>query len=525
MTSRKQPPRWQEGSHTFEVTIPAEKTKSGKEETVTLGFRWKVHATKPKRARGQNLSEITWAKNALAAARSLAVSGKENERTVQELSSALDNAVMAWCKTHLRGEGAGYDAHYAAFYAKAPSDLRTRVLLAFHQMRRGDSLPWDLPKNFETICDIVQLLLEAIAHPPRNQRRFPAPLRAFRPPNKPCVKVSGWIDTGRYRPAQVMAIAADPPHTMRISYGDSEEDFHPHISNWHTVRCPKQLRSLKDIFEEGDWLRHEWYGYGRVIAVANTIIEVEFRGKKTALAPDPNLEKIVKVDGPEAPDERPIAERFPSGTWIRQDVFGEGVVLDAGEEIVDDTREDALTVCFGNRIVEIIASGGGPMVWRLERPPLDLQLPWHAKAFSFLRNDQVANRYLMCPCCGYPNATDVYGLQEVRCVLCGWIDDGWPESQADKIRSVEERLFSDEPIPNENYSLTEARRNVMVAGHMFRQDTPTAALMIKHESDREHLRQCFDSLLTESLGEATDMLREIDRASRELAMTLRGLDE
>lgn len=44
---RKKPPRWQEGSHHFEVNLPADKTKSGKEETVRVGLKWELMAGKP----------------------------------------------------------------------------------------------------------------------------------------------------------------------------------------------------------------------------------------------------------------------------------------------------------------------------------------------------------------------------------------------------------------------------------------------------------------------------------------------
>jgi len=48
----EKPLRWQKGRHAVQVTLPAHRTKSGKDEEVELGFRWSVEATKPITTRG-----------------------------------------------------------------------------------------------------------------------------------------------------------------------------------------------------------------------------------------------------------------------------------------------------------------------------------------------------------------------------------------------------------------------------------------------------------------------------------------
>ena len=51
MGRRNMLPRRQEGSHQFEVVLPADKSKIGKKETVCVGFNRKVVATGPMNAR------------------------------------------------------------------------------------------------------------------------------------------------------------------------------------------------------------------------------------------------------------------------------------------------------------------------------------------------------------------------------------------------------------------------------------------------------------------------------------------
>lgn len=60
MGRRNKPPGWQEGSHQFEVVLPADKSKSGKEETVCVGFSRIVVATDPMNARRRTGGKLTW---------------------------------------------------------------------------------------------------------------------------------------------------------------------------------------------------------------------------------------------------------------------------------------------------------------------------------------------------------------------------------------------------------------------------------------------------------------------------------
>lgn len=191
------------------------------------------------------------------------------------------------------------------------------------------------------------------------------------------VKPGDWIDTGRYRPARVLEMMADWPHAMRLSYGDKiDEYFLPHITEWGPIRQPPSVPSLKDVFSPGDWIRHSYSGYGRVVAVRNSTMDVDYRGRMAIVVPDAKLSKIQKVDGPEPDDPRPVAERFTPGTWIEQGVFGQGVVLYVQDDVVVPGEErpiSVLNVCFiGRGVIRIVADDDGPFIRKMNREPLDL---------------------------------------------------------------------------------------------------------------------------------------------------------
>ena len=57
---RNMQPRRQEGSHQFEIVLPADKSKSGKEETVYVGFSRKVVATGPMNAADERAPADRW---------------------------------------------------------------------------------------------------------------------------------------------------------------------------------------------------------------------------------------------------------------------------------------------------------------------------------------------------------------------------------------------------------------------------------------------------------------------------------
>lgn len=173
MPEKKKPPRWQKGHRQVEVVLPADKTASGKEETVKLGISWQVRATKRRSARN-------WTK--------------------WEMDSARD---------------------YLARVANA-------------------------------------------------------------------------VDRG--------------------------EDFtSDHI--WQTVRKPKHVPSLKEHFTPGDWIRSRYSGYGKVLAVRNSRMDVDFSGCTATLGPNPDLPGIEKVSSPEPEYFLPASERFSPGTWTLRRPF------------------------------------------------------------------------------------------------------------------------------------------------------------------------------------------------------------
>lgn len=260
MAKSVKPPRWQKGSHEYEFALPTHMTQSGKEEKVRLGFHWEVRPTKPMTTRGRTNRETQNARDLLKRALGTPEGG---QCFINDFDSAFIHAVTAWCRTHLRGKGIGNADNHNAFLEKAPEALRAlaaKAMAALHGLARATTAPADAITAVETI---VEALLEAAAHPPRNRRRFPARYREDRPLRKPRVKPGGWIDTGRYRPAQVLAVMDDPPHIMTLSHGDEvDDDFRPHIIQWKTIRMRKPPPSLKDVFAAGDWIRHARFGYG-----------------------------------------------------------------------------------------------------------------------------------------------------------------------------------------------------------------------------------------------------------------------
>lgn len=465
MAKKETPPKWQKGSHEFEVTLPAEKTKNGKEEKVKLAFRWKVRATKPMTARGWTRWEMAHACGCLdRAARALDTGQSFTDFQAHDLASAFAHAVRAWCRTHLRGEGTSDGANHYAFMDKAPDDLKrlaSDARLALYRLERGGASP---AEAVATTRAVVGALLEAASHPPRNRRRFPARLRSGRPVRKPRVRPGSWIDTGRYRLAQVLEMMPDPPHIMMLSYGDEiDHDFRPHIVHWKAARKPKRIPSLKDAFSAGAWIRHARFGYGRVAAVHDSTMDVDFRSRRTTLVPDPRLSKIERVTEPEPEDTRPLAKRFPPGTWVSHDGFGQGVVL--------GVKGDTLTMLGPDRVVRLIARDDAPVIWKLDRTPLDLTLPRERRRMWWWQNDDARRGHRPCPCCGYPNlaAGDEYGLEPEQCIVCGWTDEWDGEEDAGEVRPVPD---PDDPLdweqPNWGYSLTEARRNFEERRVMFR---------------------------------------------------------
>lgn len=512
MPRPKNPPKWQKGRHEVEVTLPANATKSGKAEKVTIGFTWKVEPAKPTTARGWTRWEMDCARNSLdRGSRTSKGSRGFTALNAYDLDSALRHAVRAWCRTHLRGEATSDQNNYHAFLDKAPSRLRQNVLKARIALRGLDQAATTTPTDaIATVRSAVESLLNTASHPPRNRRRFPAQLRAGRPLHKPGVKPGGWIDTGRYRPAQVLAVMDRPPHIMTLSYGDEvDRDFRPHVSDWKTVRVCKQPPSLKEIFSPGEWIRHLRSGYGRVLVVRDSTMDVAFRNREEALVPDAALSGIKKVEGQEPEDKRPLSERFPPGTWIERGSSGPGIVI--------AVTEDSLTVRLFHGITTFVGLDKDPVIWKLDRPPLDLTLLRERRRVWFWQNNERCRGRRPCPCCGYPNLGigDDFDLEPVQCIICGWTNEWDGEDAADVVRPVPD---PEDPLdwewPNGGYSLTEARRNFEERGVMFRRGDARAKPFAKVAALRGRLRQLLDEIMTDAPkgraenGSSVEQMRE-----------------
>lgn len=188
-----------------------------------------------------------------------------------------------------------------AFGEKAPEDLYHTVMQANAAIdRRSLGERWvSTAEVVEAVQGAVGAVLDAASRRPQNRRRFPAHLRTGRNPRKPRVRPGSWIDTGRYRPAVVLAVAPDLPHTMKLSYGDEiDEDFRPHVADWKSVRKRRRAPSLRDVFATGDWIRHPYCGYGRLLAVRNTTMDVDYHDRVATVVPGTDLSQWEKVSHP-----------------------------------------------------------------------------------------------------------------------------------------------------------------------------------------------------------------------------------
>lgn len=518
--SARNAPRWQEGSHEFEIAIPVEGTGGGEDKTVRVGISWKVSRTRLMNAREKTLWEIDRAQHEMAIVRA-SLNENQEEMTVRQvdgLHRALLHACWAWCRTHLRCKDARQDneAVYSAFFLKAPEDLRQAFGEAFAMTGWNSfAAPWaSTAEVMAAVQSAVDALLEAASNPPRNRRRFPASFRTNRPIRMPRVGPGSMIDTGRYRPAVVLETTPDPPHVMKLSYGDEvDEDFRPHISNWKSVRKRKRLPSLKDVFSPGDWIRHPYSGFGRVVEVRNSTMDVDYRGRAATVAPPADLSRLEKVDDPGPEDSSPVAERFPPGTWIEQDSFGQGVVL--------AVEDDVLSVLFNDQVIRIFEPGDreGPVIWRLDREPLDLCTPWGRRWVWWWQHTDICPE-TVCPCCGYPNfGSGGRSVEPRECIICGYPDFGSGIECDDEPLVVRDGIwwehiddyYHTEPEESEptfvgptrrdwetsGYSLREARRNFEDTGSMFRPGDDDALAFGKSAN----LRRSLVGLLEETMAE------------------------
>ena len=518
MGKGNRPPKWQEGSHEFEMILPVDDSESGKPETVRFGLSWKVLSTKPVTARNRRRWEIAQAREKLSRAREALDRGEEfTGPGKNDLDAAFTHAVRAWCRTHLRCKDAKThnDAWLSAFAAKAPEYLVGLTARALRRNRDGGggySSPEEMVSDLQAS---VNALLEAASSPSRNRRRFPAHLRAFRPIRKPRVKPGSWIDAGRYRPGVLLEMMPDPPHIMKLSYNDEiDEDFRPHIENWRPVRKRKRIPSLKDVFSDGDWIRHPYSGYGRILAVRNSTMDIDYRGHAATVVPPSDLSRFEKVSDPGPADVRPASERFPPGTWIELYGFGQGVVL--------AVEDDVLSVFFGYRVVRVFETNDdeGPMILKSDRNPVDLRSPWGRRWVWWWLHRDISGEPV-CACCGYPKLGSGSGswFAAKECVVCGYPDFGtgienddepcvfraegvWRHRNAWSFPEPDDPdLVPDEPSDEEweksGYSLSEARSNYEDLGVMFRPDDPNALSTGKLAALRRSLTQLLDETMTE----------------------------
>ena len=159
------PPRWKKGQQVFEVTVPADKTKSGRDEAVEFELSWEVIKTRRMSDRDWIQWEIERAREALdRAERALENEPGFTERDADALSSSLAHAITAWCRTHLGRAGPSYFDSYNAFLDNAPQSLSKMILKAgssLHCLRWYATVsPSDAAADVRATVDAVLATIE-----------------------------------------------------------------------------------------------------------------------------------------------------------------------------------------------------------------------------------------------------------------------------------------------------------------------------------------------------------------------------
>lgn len=486
---------------------------------------------------------IRTVEHALSAARhSLECDARAECSRFDTLRDAMDHALMAWCLANSKLDESIF-LNLSAFYVIAPEVLAEKVGLAAHLLRSLRERIGDHLDAIETVRGVAMSLIDSARQPPANRRQLPENMpRSYIASDVPGqFKVGSWIHTGRYRPARIVAVLRHFPFGLHLSYGDEEdEEFVPCQSHWRLVSPPDTLRSLRQMFSAGDWVRHERLGDVRVVEVFNTSVLLDLSGRYVKLIPYFADITISSVDEPPPTDSRPVAERYPPGTWVFVGGIGEGIVLDAEECAIAGKPAEVLTVLRHGRAVSRFKTieprarriskewNYEFVVWRLQRPRFDFSASWHRRARLFwlldTRNGYDPDAGAPCPSCGYPNpGQGDFEIYVDRCILCGWIDDGWSESKADNVRPLVEPCFPEGRKTNGGYNLTEARRNFVAHGHMFRPDDPATEVMEEQAPGRESLRWLFDGLL-EASEYADDLWLDICHLGLEIGQHLEVLN-
>src|SRR5262249_35921558 len=112
-----------------------------------------------------------------------------------------------------------------------------------------------------------------------------------------------------------------------------------------------------------------------------------------------------------------------------------------------------------------------------------------------------------CPCCAYPTLPERYGFYV--CPICGWEDDGQDDQDADEVKAG----------PNHGYSLTEARRNFILKGTMFRTEIESPQFSNDTRRLSSELRSLLDRVKNtplnspEELASIQKLLFDLSRSS------------
>lgn len=328
----------------------------------------------------------------------------------------------------------------------------------------------------------------------------------------PAVKVGDWVDTGRYRPAQVLAIASNPPHIMQITYGDGiDEEFYPHLVEWRKISKPKNLKTLKDVFSMGDWVRHERMGNGQILSVRNTFLHIEFGEEESTYYPHRSLSGFKKIKRPAPGEDWRISEHFLPGTWIEHDYVGKGLVLYVEDEI--------LTVYGTKKCAQIIADGTPPVVFKCDKLPMDITRPFERRRFWLWRYKYSRpNNLWPCACCGYPVFTVPSESWESlwHCMICGWINTSFRKGEAYPktlevayLPKIDDDIFDVQEWPNAPYSVGSARETFENTKTMFRADDALHDFFRNTTEKRKEFMSSYDKIIFKDPG--SGVVEELDQ--------------
>ncbi len=203
-----------------------------------------------------------------------------------------------------------------------------------------------------------------------------------------------------------------------------------------------------------------------------------------------------------------ISKKHPSGyfvgQWVKHYHFGDGIVRDIGSDTITITFEG-----YGLKKLALNYANIKTLDQRRYRRMFFEQHPFHSRG------------YYTCPCCGYPTLNGLRSYE--TCFLCEW------ENALQPYGNEQDDHNSDIVLGglNDNYSLTEARRNFEKHTTMFSPDDKTlyAQRYFKPEiiDIKRNIKLHFDLLVMSWDSEIiTCIWKEIEKCLKDLKASWRS---